>query len=245
MNAGRGAPTAQLPLGFTLAPGTTLASYFAGPNALAVALLRDMAAAGGEQQLYLTGAPGLGKSHLLQAACRAAGERGDPVAYLPLGQAADLDPDAVDGLEALALVAVDDLDRVAGHERWEAALFRLVNAARASGTHLVLAARAAPGELGVALPDLASRLAWGPVVRLTPLDDDAKRDALVERARQLGLELPAATARYLVRHQRRDLAGLLARLDELDRASLAAGRRLTVPFVREVLSAARDSDPPE
>ncbi len=243
MSVSRDAPIAQLPLGLSLAPGATFASYFTGPNALAVALLRDMAEATGERQIYVAAGAGLGKSHLLQAACHAAGSRGEPVAYLPLGEVGVPDPAVFDGLEELALVAVDDVDAVVGRPEWEMALFRLINGMRISGARLALAARAAPAELGVGLPDLASRLAWGPVVRLVDLDDEAKGEALIERARQLGLELPAATANYLVRHHRRDLAGLLARLEELDRASLAAGRRLTVPFVRQVLGCATE-DPP-
>lgn len=236
MNRGADALTPQLPLGFSLAPGATLASYFAGPNGFAVGLLRDMARGEGEQQLYLAGASGLGKTHLLQAVCRERGAAGAPVAYLPLAEAGGMEPAAVDGLDQLALIAIDDVGAVAGNEAWEQALFRLINAARDSGARLVLAARAAPAELGVDLPDLASRFAWGPVLRLGALDDAAKREALAERARVLGLELPPAVGEYLVRHHRRDLAGLLARLEDLDRASLATGRRLTVPFVREILA---------
>lgn len=239
MPAGADTLTPQLPLGFSLAPGATFDSYFTGPNALAIGLLQDMAQditqGRGEQQIHLAGAPGLGKTHLLQALCRAAGASGQPVAYLPLAEVGRMDPAVVDGLEHLAVVAIDDVAAITGDERWERALFNLINAARAVGTRLAFASRAAPGDLGLRLADLASRLAWGPVVRLEPLDDDARRVALVERARVLGLELPPAVGDYLVRHDRRDLAGLLARLEELDQASLAAGRRLTIPLVRTIL----------
>jgi len=226
-------PAAQLPLGISLRPGTGFDSYFAGPNSLAIDLLRAMADGAGEQQVFLTGAAGLGRTHLLQAACRACGERGAPAAYLPL---VELVPDSLAGLDGLALAALDDVDAVVGDAAWETALFNLINAARVSGTRLALAARRAPGDLEVGLPDLASRLAWGPVVRLAPLDDADKERALAARAADLGLDLPPAVATYLVRHDRRSLDALLARLDELDRASLAAGRRLTVPFVRAFLA---------
>lgn len=232
----------QLPLGISLAPGATFASYFAGPNTLAVSLLEAMSAGGGEQQIFLAGATGLGKTHLLQAACRARGGSGMAVAYLPMADHGRLGAEALEGLERLALVALDDVGAVAGDAEREQALFRLINAAWAAGTKLVFAARSVPGELGVELPDLASRLAWGPVLQLAALDDEAKQRALAERARHLGLELPPAVGEYLVRHHRRDLPGLLARLDELDRASLAAGRRLTIPFVRRVLAARPETE---
>lgn len=228
--------TPQLPLGFSLAPGATFASYFRGPNALAVDLLQGMAAGKGEFQAYLVSAGGLGKTHLLQAACQRRGAAGGPVAYLPLADLAGLQPSALSGLEQLDLIAVDDIDAIAGDADWEAALFHLINDARATGARLLFAARQTPAELGVALPDLTSRLAWGPVLRLAALDDDEKRDALAARADELGLTLPPAVADYLMRHCQRDFAGLLARLAELDRASLATGRRLTIPFVRRVLA---------
>ena len=56
------------------------------------------------------------------------------------------------------------------------------------------------------------------------------------RARLRGLELPPETGRYLLNHYRRDMASLCALLDELDLASLAAQRRLTIPFVKGILS---------
>jgi len=56
------------------------------------------------------------------------------------------------------------------------------------------------------------------------------------RARHRGLELPEETAQYLLRRLPRDMATLYDWLDLLDVAALAAKRRLTVPFVREVLA---------
>lgn len=224
-----------MPLGITLAPGATFAAFFRGANGLAVDMLEAMAGGHGERQLFVAAGPGLGKSHLLQSTCRAAGEVGARCAYLPLAGGLETHPAMLEGLERLDLVALDGLDAVAGRDDWEQGLFGLINAARDRATRLLFAARRVPGELPVGLPDLASRLAWGPVLQLAPLDEAARRDALVQRARVLGLELPPAVADYLLRHYPRDLAGQLERLHRLDRASLARGRRLTVPFVKEIL----------
>ena len=51
--------------------------------------------------------------------------------------------------------------------------------------------------------------------------------------------LEDAALDWLLVHAGRDLAGLAALLERLDRASLAAQRRITVPFLRQVLEAAR------
>lgn len=225
----------QLPLGISLRPGATFDAYFTGPNGLAVELVQRMAAGGAERQAWLAGAAGLGKSHLLQAACHEAARHGLRPAYLPLADGG-LQPVMLDGLEALDLVCLDGVEAVVGDADWERALFGLINAARGTAARLLFAGRRAPGHVDVRLPDLASRLAWGPVLQLAPLDDGQKREALMARARALGLELSPAVADYLGRHYERDLAGQLARLEQLDRASLAAGRRLTVPFIKQVLS---------
>lgn len=226
----------QLPLGLSLRPGATFEAWFTGTNGLVIELLRRMATGTGERQAWLAGAAGLGKTHLLQAACHEAAHHGLRPAWLPLAGDSGLQPEMLDGLDSLDLVCLDGIEAVAGDDGWEAGLFRLVNAARDSGTRLLFAARRTPSHLGVRLPDLASRLAWGPVLQLAPLDDDQKRAALMTRARQLGLDLPEPAADYLVRHYPRDLAGQLERLEQLDHASLATGRRLTVPFIKEVLS---------
>lgn len=225
----------QFPLGISLRPGATFDAYFVGGNGLSLAVLKRMAEGGGERQAWLAGGSGLGKSHLLQAACHAASHHGLRPAYLPLTGEAGLKAAMLEGLGTLDLVCLDGVESVVGDREWELGLFGLINAARESGTRLVFAGTRVPGRLEVRLPDLASRLAWGAVLQLLPLDEEQKRDALVTRARQLGLELPPASADYLQRHYGRDLAGQFLRLETLDQASLAAGRRLTVPFIKQVL----------
>jgi len=228
-------PAAQLPLAISVAPRATFGAYFAGPNGWIVDVVRALAQSAGERQVYLAGASGLGKSHLLQAACRAASDHGQSAAYIPLGQGGALPPEALAGLEQAGLLCLDDVDAVAGDAIWEEALFDLINRSRDRGCRLLLAARGVPQALAVGLADLASRLAAGPVLRLAPLSDAQKKAALTERARTLGVDLQPRVADYLIRHYPRDLAGQLERLSQLDRASLAAGRRLTVAFVKEVL----------
>ena len=222
----------QLTLDVGLRDGATFESFEPGRNADAVAVLTAMAAGRGEPQIFLHGAAGCGKSHLLQAACHAAT---GAAAWLPLRELAHLGPGVLENLETAALVCLDDTDAVLPGAAWEAALFGLINAARARGTRLVFAAGASPVLLGIALPDLVSRLTWGPVFHLQPLDDEGRRAALVRRARARGFELTPETVDYILRRSVRDLPALMDLLDRIDRASLSERRRVTVPFVRELL----------
>lgn len=223
----------QLPLGIGLQDGARFENFHPGENGAALFALAEAS----EPFVFLWGAPGSGRSHLLQAACRAAAESGRAAAYLPLAEPG-LSPLMLDGMEAMAVVAIDDLQRIAGDVDWETALFHFYNRARDAGCRVLAAADAPPAECGVHLPDLCSRLGWGPTFRLQILDDAGKAAALQLRARRRGLEMPDEVVQFLLRRAPRDPHRLFELLDRLDRASLAAQRRLTVPFVREHLAGA-------
>lgn len=221
----------QLPLGLGLRDDATFANFLPGPNGAVLEVLRS----GAERMVYLWGAEGSGKSHLLQAACHACATGGGTPVYLPLAEHAALAPEVLEGLEQAPLVCIDDVHAVAGRQMWEHGLFHLCNRVRDAGGRLLVAAEAAPGGLGLSLPDLGSRLAWGPVFHLEPLADEEKVAALQSRAGRRGLDLEAEVAAYLIKRCPRDLHSLFRLLDRLDHASLAAKRRLTIPFVREFL----------
>ena len=224
---------AQLPLGLKLRDGATFANFLAGPNAAAVDAVRGCADGDGERFVYLAGPAGAGKSHLLQAACRLAGEAGGACAYLPLAEVPA--PEALEGLEVLDLVCLDDFQVVAGRRPWEEAVFHFFNRWWEGRGRLVVAAQGRPAELGLGLADLRSRMEWGLGCGLRVLDDGSKIEALRLRARARGLDLPDEVGRYLLRRLPRDLGALFDVLDRLDDASLVAQRRLTVPFIKEVL----------
>jgi len=225
--------TRQLPLAVALRPEPELDNFIVGDNHQLLAALRQLARQEHPEQLYLTGPSGSGKSHLLMATVKAARDAGWRTAYLPLGE---LPPQAIEGLESLDLLAFDDLDRIAGDDAWEEALFHLFNQAHALGRRLLFAARRAAPRLPLALPDLQSRLAWGQNYRLEPLDDAGREALLLLQAEKRGLQMRPEAARWMVAHCPRHPRELLERLDHLDRAALAAGRRLTLPFVRQQLT---------
>ncbi len=223
----------QIPLQVSLRDGATFASFFGQGNPQAVHALREMSALHGERFLYLWGAPGVGKTHLLQAVCHEGAEKRHAVAYLPLRKSAAIATGYLEGLERLDLVCIDDVQAIAGGADWEQALFHFHNNLREQHGRLIVAANVAPAGLNLSLPDLRSRLSWGPVFQIRALDDAAKIGALQLRARIRGFELPDEVAGYLIRRCPRDMPALFNLLERLDHASLAAKRKLTIPFVRE------------
>lgn len=224
----------QLPLGVRLADRAVFESFLPGPNAEAVAHARR-AAAGEAGLTFLCGPPSAGKTHLLQAICAAAG-RALRAGYMPLRELGALGAGVLQGLPQLHCLCLDDLDAVIGRPEWERALFTVLREFADSGGALVLAARAPPALLGWQLADLGSRCAAAAVLPLRVLDEQEQGQALRLRAHLRGLELPEDTLRWLQRRFPRDMSRLYDLLDRLDEAALVAQRRLTVPFIREVLA---------
>ena len=226
---------AQLPLGVGLRDDATFESFYPGANTSLMSRIAGQLDADGELFLYLWGAPGSGRSHLLQAACHEASNRDLRALYLPLGELGHFPPLILEEIERLDLVAIDDIDSVIGRPRWEEGLFHAYNRLRDAGKRLVVAANVAPRQLPVKLPDLASRLSWGVTFHLQPLDDLERLHALQLRARIRGMQLPDEVARYILHRGPRRLDELFEELATLDRASLSAQRKLTIPFVKQAL----------
>jgi len=226
----------QLPLGLQLRASAGFDNFVIGPNREAVGAVQALAGGRGEPYLYLWGGAGLGKTHLLQACCREVSSRGQPVAYVPLEQRGTLTPAMLEDLDRMALVCLDDLERVAGQPQWEGAIFTLYNRLREHGIRLLVTGERPLARLPLGLADLRSRLGWGPSYQIQALDDDQLLEALIRLARERGLELTQEVGRYLLRRCPREMGFMQQLLERLDRESLAAQRRLTIPFVRELLS---------
>lgn len=223
---------AQLPLSLALPDHASFATFVAGRSAAALEHVSRVAA-GRPDTLWLWGARGSGKTHLLQAACRAAGEGSRRAMYVDLTAAV---PAMLADLDQIDVLALDGVHAIAGLAEWERPLFAILNGFLGGAGGLLLAAELAPSQCRFSLPDLASRAAGAVTYRLGPLDDAELALALQGHAVARGLDLDAAAAEFLVKRVDRDMTTLVGWLERLDRAALTAQRRLTVPFIRERLA---------
>lgn len=225
----------QLTLGVGLKDEATFANYFAGSNTQLLKELEKSALGQGERVIYFYGAGGQGCTHLLQACCHASNQKNLTSIYIPLASLIQYSPDIFEGLESRRLICIDDFHLLSQKPQWEEAFFHAFNRIRDAGVQLIMAANAAPKSLGLQLPDLESRLTWGMVFQLQPLTDDEKLQALIMRARLRGMTLPDEVGKFILTHCPRHMSTLFAALDALDKMSLAAQRKLTIPFVKAVL----------
>jgi DnaA family protein len=199
----------QLILEISPPPTPTLDNFVPGDNVELLARLKALAAGEpSETVIYLWGEPGSGRSHLLEAAARAAG----PKAGLHLA---------------------DDVERL--DETGQIGLFNRINAARDDGSTVLAAGPSAPMALKLR-EDLRTRLGSGLVYQVRPLSDADKLRYLRAEAGRRGLALAEEVLSYLLTHVRRDMPTLGAILDALDRYSLEQQRAVTLPLLRAALA---------
>ncbi|MGZ8195701.1 MAG: DnaA regulatory inactivator Hda [Methylosarcina sp.] len=225
----------QLPLHFEFRADQTFNDFFPGANLELINHLQRCIIGDGEPFIYLWGKTGEGKSHLLQACCHEAQRLELSSFYLDLTPAGTFDPQLLRGLERYDLVCFDNIDAIAGKPDWELAFFNFYNEHRDLNHKLIVSSEVAPASLAIRLADLKTRLNWGLSLRIQPLDENDRMAALIFKAKQRGLEISPQAGRFLLTHIDRDLASLWDALDKLDQASLSAQRKLTVPFLKQVL----------
>lgn len=228
-------PLNQLTLGVGLKDEATFANYYPGKNDHLMTALKNAAKGRGEHIIYFFGTGGQGCTHLLQACCHEAHQHKKSTVYIPLASLSDITPEIFDGLENLDLVCVDDIHRIAKKAEWEEAFFHAYNRIHDKGGRLIVTANVAPKLLELTLPDVISRLSWGVVFQMQPLTDDEKLHVLIMRAERRGLTLSEEVGKFILTHCPRHMSTLFAALDALDKMSLAAQRKLTIPFVKKVL----------
>jgi len=226
----------QLTLDLFSAPRQEFSGFYAGANFEVVSALKQWATGVGSSTIYIWGTSGTGKSHLLQAAVKAADLAGARTIYVPVCELLRAGTQILDGLHELDAIAFDDIGLCGGHKGWESGLFALYNAVQTAGNRLLMAARESPKAAPFELPDLCSRVQASLVYRLRELDDAGKAEILRQTAEDRGIPLPQSVLDLIMQRERRDMITLMQILELLGSESLSRGRRLTVPFVREILS---------
>lgn len=228
----------QLSLGITLNDDCTFDNFYAATesNTQALTSLKNFVDAKGEPNLLVWGARGSGLTHLLQAVCHEVWAQQRSVQYLPLrdmiGFSAE---DICEGLEETQFICLDGIDQICGVKEWEKALFHLYNNIKDKGHSLLIASHTSPPSLPIVLADLRSRVLGCVRYHIESLTDNDKQTAMITRAAARGLELPGEVARYILSRASRDTNELFNLLNTLDEASLQHQRKLTIPFIKDVL----------
>ena len=236
--------TSQLALSVQLSDDEIFESYYSESNSVVVSQLslfvNNTITSDPKQpnSLYLFGLTGVGKSHLLHAASTYAAQFGNTSVCLSCAQLLQLSVDVLDGLEQIDVICLDDIQLLADSAVWQQAIFDLYNRVMEQNNKLIISGDQSAVQLGLTLPDLVSRLSWGLTEQIKPLNDMEKMSALQFRALKRGLLLSDDAAKFLMNRLSRVMKHLIDCLDELDKASIREQRKITIPFIKDILNIA-------
>lgn len=208
----------------------TFALFLPGKNQL---VLETLASNTAPQFIYLFGAKGTGKTHLLEAYAAAALEQQKHLLFLPLKNL----PNATDYLKDLPkfdAILMDDLDYLTSD--LEINLFNLFNELQAQGTPLIVTSTVPPAALNLNLPDLKSRLNSGLSLKLEPLKDEELKAALKLHCKHIGLQLNDKIYDFILNRSERNLDILIKQLKQVADHSLLTRRPVTLMMAKKVLS---------
>ena len=231
----------QLTLSVQLPDDETFDSYFSESNHSVLSQLKlfidqnQAAKPNQPKSFYLFGLTGVGKSHLLHACSAYAAQLRKTSVCLSCAELLLLSVEVLDGLEQIDVICLDDIQLVADNAIWQQAIFDLYNRVLEQNNCLLISGDQSATQLGLSLPDLVSRLSWGLTEQVKPLDDDEKVTALQYRASKRGLTLSSEAANFLLNRLSREMGNLIASLDILDNASIREQRKITIPFIKDVL----------
>lgn len=225
----------QIPLSLGPTRSLGFADLLVGRNAQAIEHLSALSADPARSAhmtpvTYLWGASGTGKTHLLTAVGHAVQQGGGQALWLSDAPAEHYLDDAA---TACSVLIMDNCDALSP-ERQQMAFAAFVRAA-ALGLPVVAAGRRPPTDLPLR-DDVRSRLGWGLIFELHPLNDAECMQVLRDEARRRGLALSPEVESYLMTRFQRDLKSLMNLLDRLDYFSLVQKRAVTVPLLKTMLS---------
>lgn len=227
----------QQVLNLQLTPANTFDSFYPGTDQTLISVLKSVAS--GillEPQIFLWGMAKTGKTHVLQAMCHVATSSQKRVMYMPMELLSSQDPCNMSELHDIDIVCIDNVHVIAKYSEWESALFNFINHQRDQETVLVFSSESSPAENLFELPDLNSRTLWGPVYKLNALLDEDLDIALQLHAKSRGLDISIEVQNYLLTHYKRDISSIVDMLEKLDQASLQEKRRVTIPFLKKVIT---------
>jgi len=202
---------------------------------LIVASLQALVLGNGETQIGLWGGSASGKTHLLNASADFARKNGVVLQIYDASQLLHCEASEFESFSHCDVLAIDNLDAIAGNPEWEACFYQVINRCRDGEFRFVFAMTHKPDDLPASLDDFRSRLQWGLMLQLPYCDDAEIRNILRARAHLLGIELSNEVVSYLMTHYARNLSSQMEILQQLDGASLLHQRRVTIPLIKQAL----------
>ena len=182
-------------------------------------------------ELYIYGASGSGKTHVLQGAVLKSLADDKNALYIDCSDS--LPEHLVDFIDQISLISFDNVHLIAQEN--EEIFFDLFNRARQSEVNILVSGDSLPVELRL-MKDIKTRLSLTAVFKLEELNDELTVMVIDSQMIERNLKIDSKVYKYLFKNVSRDLKKLLSTLDDLDQASLQSKKPISIPFVREFLN---------
>ncbi len=222
----------QLLLPVSVSEHMVFESFYPGPNLEIYQALQ----ANVQKSLWISGVQSSGKTHLLQATFQRCILLSKSSLYIPMREFDQFSPEILDDLEQLHLICIDDIEFILGNQAWERKLLDLYERIQTTDTHLVVASHDSPKGINFFLPDLASRFSMSLIHQLEMLSETEILSAIQMHAEVRGFNLPKESVNYLLKRVERNVGSLIDIIEILDYESLSKQRKLTIPFIKNILN---------
>lgn len=188
----------------------------------------------GREDLVIYGSSKVGKSFLLQSLCNYFSEAKKSSLYIPLKELNNYGTGILDDLEKLNLVCIDDLELIAGVNKWETAIFNLINDCLLSNCRIVFCSNINPSLISFKLDDLFSRIQKINQMEVHPVKSDNLTEAVRFFADLRSINIGDKEIAYLLNHSRRNMGDLVNHINQLDKLSMQLKRKITIPLIKKV-----------
>ena len=181
-------------------------------------------------EIYVYGAPGHGKTHLLQGATLRSLSNQQNAMYIDCHNS--LPGHVLESIEQLNWISIDNIDTINDND--QNLFFDLYNRAKQATVTMLICGSDLPSQLSV-MKDLKTRLGLAAIFQLQPLNDELTMLVLNNQMIDRNLSIDSKVYEYLFKYYSRDIKVLLTAMNDLDKASLQEKQSITIPFVRKTL----------
>ena len=187
------------------------------------------------EDLVMYGVKDAGKSFLLQSVCNFYSSKQESSVYIPIHEAINYETDFIDSLEGLDVICIDDIELVAANEKWELAIFNLINSCLISNCRLIFSSSVNPSSIEFKLDDLSSRIKKIDHIELYPISDANLPEAIRFVSHLRSINLGDKEINYLVTYSKRNISNLIEIINKLDQLSMELKRKITIPLIKEII----------
>ena len=181
-------------------------------------------------EVFIYGASGQGKTHILQGAVLKALEMDKNAVYIDCSES--FPEHILDLVDQIDFISFDNVHLISSEN--QEVFFDLYNRARQTQIFILVSGDRLPSDLEV-MRDIKTRLSLAAVYKLEELNDELIMSVIDSQMSQRNLSVNSNVYEYLFKNYSRDLKLLLSTLNDLDTASLQSKKPISIPFVKKFL----------